>query len=143
MLSNEHMQLGLSILRDAKTFAVVGVSQDSQKYGHEVFQALRDAGYKVFPVNPKYAAVDGEPCYASLPDLPERPDVVITAAPAALSAKIAETCAELHIPVFWMPPGTETEAALEACGQKHVTAVDDFCPVFALKLPREIWGELP
>ena len=56
---------------------------------------------------------------------------------------IAAACAALGIPFFWMPPGTESEAALETCRQNGVTAIHGFCPVFVLKLPPERWGELP
>ncbi len=137
------MSLIAPLLETSHTFAVVGASQDASKYGYEVFDALTRHGHHVLPINPKYDAIDGQPCYPSLPDLPQIPDAVITAAPASLSVKIAETCATLGIPVFWMPPGTETEAALETCRQSHVTAVHGFCPVFILKLPRERWVELP
>lgn len=137
------MSLIARLLQTPHTFAVVGVSQDPTKYGYEVFDTLTQHGHRVLPINPKYEVIDGQPCYASLSDLPEMPDVVVTAAPASLSVKIAETCAALEIPVFWMPPGTEAETALEACRQSHVTAINGLCPVFVLKLPRERWVELP
>jgi len=137
------MSLIAPLLQTPHTFAVVGVSQDPSKYGYELFETLTRHGHTVLPINPKYANIDGVTCYASLPDLPHNPDVVVTAAPASVSAKIAETCAALEIPLFWMPPGTETEAALEICKQNNVTAIHGFCPVFVLKLPRERWAELP
>lgn len=137
------MSLIAPLLQTPHTFAIVGASQDQTKYGYEVFETLTRHGHTVLPINPKYAAIDGHACYASLPDLPHNPDVVMSAAPASISEKIAETCAALGIPIFWMPPGTETDAALEICKQNNVTAIHGFCPVFVLKLPRERWGELP
>jgi len=137
------MSLIAPLLQTPHTFAVVGVSQDPSKYGYEVFEILMRHGHRVLPINPKYEAIDGQTCYASLPDLPSLPDAVITAIPASASAKIAETCAGLGIPFFWMPPGTESEVALETCRQNGVTAIHGFCPVFVLKLPPERWGELP
>jgi len=137
------MSLIAPLLQTPHTFAVVGVSQDLSKYGYELFETLTRHGHRVLPINPKYADIDGVTCYPSLPDLPHNPDVVVTAAPASASAKIAEVCAALGISIFWMPPGTETEAALEICKQNNVTAIHGFCPVFVLKLPRERWAELP
>lgn len=131
------------LLQSAHTFAVVGVSQDVSKYGYEVFEALTRHGHRVMPINPKYTEINGQTCYPSLMDLPDKPDAVVTAAPAPVSAKIAETCAKLEIPNFWMTPGTETESALEICQQNNVTAIHGFCPVFVLKLPAERWMELP
>lgn len=137
------MSLIVPLLQTPHTFAVVGASQDRAKYGYEVFETLLRHGHTVLPINPKYAEIDGVPCYPSLPDLPHNPDVVLTAAPASVSEKIAETCTALGIPIFWMPPGPETDAALEICKQNGVTAIHGFCPVFVLKWPRERWAELP
>ena len=137
------MSLIAPLLQTPHTFAVVGISQDPSKYGYELFETLTWHGHHVLPINPKYTAIDGQPCYPSLSDLPHNPDVVVTAAPSVASAKIAETCAALGIPFFWMPPGTESEAAIEICKQNNVTAIHGFCPVFILKLPRERWAELP
>ncbi len=133
MLLNERMQIGLAILRESRTFAVVGVSQDAQKYGHEVFQALKDAGYQVLPVNPKYSTLDGAPCYASLADLPGKPDVVVTAVPPAVTEKVAESCAQRGISTVWMPPETWSEKAVETCRISGLREVHDLCIVFALK----------
>ncbi len=137
------MSLIAPLLQTSHIFAIVGASQDKSKYGYEVFEMLTRHGHTVLPINPKYADIDGVTCYPSLPDLPRNPDVVLTAAPAPASEKIAETCAALGIPIFWMPPGTETDAAIEICKQNNVIAIHGFCPVFVLKLPRERWAELP
>ena len=132
-----------ALLEAPHTFAVVGASREISKYGHEVLESLAQSGHRVLPINPRYNAIDGHACHASLSDLLEVPDVVVTAAPAAVSAMIAETCAALGIRIFWMPPGTESDAALETCTHNNVTAIHGFCPVFLLKLPRERWVELP
>lgn len=137
------MSLIAPLLQTPHIFAIVGASQDRSKYGYEVFETLTRHGHTVLPINPKYADIDGVPCYSSLPDLPRNPDVVLTAAPALVSEKIAQTCATLGISIFWMPPGTETDIALEICKQNNVAAIHGFCPVFVLKLPRERWLELP
>ena len=137
------MSLIAPLLQTSHTFAIVGASQDHSKYGYEVFETLTRHGHGVLSINPKYADIDGVICYPSLPDLPRNPDVVLTAAPASVSEKIAEACAALEIPIFWMPPGTETDAAIEICKQNNVIAIHGFCPVFILKLPRERWAELP
>jgi predicted CoA-binding protein len=131
------------LLQTSHTFAIVGASQDPAKYGHEVFEMLKQHGHTVLPINPKYSAIDGVTCYPSLPDLPHNPNVVLTAAPASASAKIAETCAVLEIPIFWMPPGTETDEAMAICQQNGVTAIHGYCPLFLYKLPPERWRDLP
>jgi hypothetical protein len=137
------MSLIASLLQTSHTFAVMGASQDPSKYGNELLQAPRVHGHNAMPVNPKYKAIDGQPSYCSLADLPNIPDVVVTAAPALVSAQIAEACSVIEIPYFWMPPGTESDAALEFCRKNNVAAIHGFYPVFMLKLPQECWYELP
>lgn len=131
------------LLRNPHTFAVVGVSQDPTKYGYELFQVLTEHGHKVLPVNPKYSRIDDQVCYPSLAALPQIPDAVITAVPPSAAARIAETCAERKIPVFWMPPGTESDEAVEICQKYQLAEIHGICPVFVLKLPSERWSELP
>ena len=137
------MSMIAHLLQTPHTFAIVGASQDKSKYGYEVFEALTRHGHTVLPINPKYADIDGVTCYPSLPDLPHKPDVVLTAAPASVSEKIAQTCAELQFPIFWIPTGTETDEAIAICQQNGVTEIHGYCPVFVLKLPHERWAELP
>lgn len=137
------MSLIAPLLQTPHTFAIVGASQDKSKYGYEVFEALRQHGHTVLPINPKYAEIDGVACYPSLADLPRKPDVVLTAAPAPVSEKIAQACAELRYPIFWMPTGTETDTAIAICQQNGVTEIHGYCPLFLYKIPRERWVELP
>ena len=133
MLLADLMIIGHSVLKQFHTFAIVGVSQDKQKYGYEVFEALRNNGYRVYPVNPKYTSIDEQSCYPSLHALPEKPEVVVTATPPAVTEKVAETCAQLSIGTIWMPPGTWTEKSVEICKAHGIQEIHDLCLVFALK----------
>jgi predicted CoA-binding protein len=137
------MSLIATLLQTPHTFAIVGASQDKNKYGYEVLELLKQHGHTMLPINPKYAEIEGVPCYPSLADLPQKPDVVLTAAPAPVSEKIARTCAELRFPIFWMPTGTETDKAIAICQQNGVTEIHGYCPLFLYKLPSERWVELP
>ena len=51
------MTLANDILKKNKTFAVVGVSQDTTKYGHEIFETLMEYGYSVIPVIPNMSGL--------------------------------------------------------------------------------------
>ncbi|MDH7486570.1 MAG: CoA-binding protein [Anaerolineae bacterium] len=131
------MSLISSILSNNRTFAVVGVSQDRQKYGHEVFEALLRKGYQVYPINPKYDEVDGQRCYPSLDELPEKPQVVVTVVPPPVTEKVVESCARLGVGTVWMPPGSWSEQAIETCEAQGIEEVHDVCLVFALRSSQE------
>jgi predicted CoA-binding protein len=114
-------------LRKENVFAVIGVSENPEKYGHKVYKDLKAAGYTVYPVNPHVDEVLGDKCYPSLSELPEKPDVVDTVVPPAVTEKIVEECKALGIDKVWMQPGSESEQALTFCQQNKIRVVHDAC----------------
>ena len=72
-----------------KVWAVVGASRDPERYGYKIFRTLLDAGYRVYPVNPSADEIAGQRAYPSLAALPEKPDVVDTVVPPAVTLTIA------------------------------------------------------
>ncbi len=129
----ERMEQGRSLLRQHPVFAVVGASQDHEKYGHEVLDALWQRGFTALPINPRYAEIDGQPCYPTLDALPQKVDVVVTAVPPAVTGKVVETCVQLRIGTVWMPPETSNESILEFCAANGIQVIEEVCLVFALK----------
>jgi len=114
-------------LNKQNVFAVVGVSSNPAKYGHQVYLDLKEAGYVVYAVNPNIDEVLGDRCYHSLSELPEMPDVVDTVVPPALTEGIVKECKELGIARVWMQPGSESEKALNFCVENNINVVHDMC----------------
>ncbi|MBC8520700.1 MAG: CoA-binding protein, partial [Methanomicrobia archaeon] len=85
------------ILKKENVFAVVDVSRNPAKYGHQVYKDLKEAGYVVYAVNPSIDEVLGDRCYHSLSELPEKPDVVDTVVLPSVTEKIVDECKELRI----------------------------------------------
>jgi hypothetical protein len=63
-------------LTNARVIAVVGHSDNPSRTSYQIAQFLRRVGYTVYPVNPTVSQIDGQPCYASLQDVPEPIDIV-------------------------------------------------------------------
>ena len=110
-----------------RVWAVVGVSEDRQKYGHRVFAALIGSGYQVYGVNPKDGTVLGRTIYRSLAELPETPEVVDLVVPPPGTEQIVRQCAELGITRVWMQPGAESEEAIRFCRENGIRVVWDAC----------------
>ena len=64
------------LLAHAKVIAVVGHSDKPHRTSYRIAQYLRNAGYKVYAVNPTVAEIDGEPAYPDLASIPEPIDIV-------------------------------------------------------------------
>jgi hypothetical protein len=121
------------VLRNSKAFAVVGATRNKDKYGYQIFRILTDYGYKAYAVNPNYDSIDGYPCHPSLAELPEKPDVVVSVVPPAVTEEIIDQAHRLGIPTVWMPPGSGSEAAVQRCEDCHMGHVDEACVILAVK----------
>ncbi|BDC36398.1 MAG: CoA-binding protein [Candidatus Methanoliparum thermophilum] len=114
-------------LRKENVFAVIGVSINPKKYGHQVYKDLKEAGYTVYPVNSHLDEILGDRCYHSLSELPEIPDVVNIVVPPEVTEKIVAECKALGIERIWMQPGSESEQAIEFCRRNNIKVVHDLC----------------
>ena len=102
-----------SLLR-ASSVAIVGLS-GPERFGGILFANLVGSGYegRIDGVNPRYETLYDRPCYASLRDLPERPDCALIAVPNARLVDALQEAADCGIPaavIFasaWSEPGIE------------------------------------
>ncbi|MEM4295450.1 MAG: CoA-binding protein [Candidatus Anstonellales archaeon] len=100
--------------------AVVGASREHYKYGFKVFYTLLVNGFNVYPVNPNADFIAGKKCYASIRDIPEKPDIVITVTKPEVTEKIIDDLKGMKIKVFWMQPGSESKGAIEKCKKLNI-----------------------
>jgi acyl-CoA synthetase (NDP forming) len=86
-------------LLHAQSVALVGISQP-ERFGGILYRNLTTFGYRgrVYGVNPRYDMLYDQPCYASLRDLPERPDCALLAVPNQRLLESLEETAECGIP---------------------------------------------
>jgi predicted CoA-binding protein len=106
---------------------VVGVSRDPKKYGHQVYVDLKQAGYRVYAVNPNIDTVLGDKCYPKLEVLPQKPDVVNIVVPPQVTEQIVRECKALGIKRVWMQPGSESDEAIEYCRKNDIKVVHGVC----------------
>ena len=89
----------LTPLLHPESVAIVGISQPG-RFGGILAQNVSQFGYQgtIYGVNPRYDSLYDRPCYASLSDLPERPDLAILAVPNGGLVASLEEVAECGIP---------------------------------------------
>jgi predicted CoA-binding protein len=110
-----------------RVWAVVGASSDPRKFGYQVFRSLRDAGYVVFPVNPKGGELEGATVYRSLAELPQLPEVIDLVVPPAATEQVVREAHELGLTRVWMQPGAESEASVQYCEAHGMEVVHGAC----------------
>ena len=110
-----------------RVWAVVGASEDRSKFGNRIFLDLRDAGYTVYPVNPKGGELEGAKIYPSLADLPQPPEVIDLVVPPSVTEQVVKEAHELGLTRVWMQPGAESEAAIAYCQEHGLQVVYGAC----------------
>lgn len=70
---------GIAALLAPRSIAIVGATPRADSLGGRPALNLAAQGYtgRIFPVNPRYAAINGAPCYPGLAAIPEPVDVVL------------------------------------------------------------------
>jgi predicted CoA-binding protein len=121
----------IRVMLGMKTIAVVGLSEDPSKPSHYVSAYMQEQGHKIFPVNPALAAagaeVLGEKSYASLTELPVKPDVVNVFRLPKVIPSIVEEMLTLGLKNIWVQQGIVNVAAAERAEAGGIHVVMDRC----------------
>jgi uncharacterized protein len=135
-----------------KTMAVVGVSSNGKGFGNLAYAELKKRGYRVLATHPTAKVIQGDACWPSLADLPEKVDRVLVVVKPERAEAVVREAAAAGIHQVWLQQGAESAAALALDG-KGVSIVSRQCilmftePVGSVhKVHRWVWrllGKIP
>ena len=111
----------------AQTIAVIGLSEDVSKPSHYVSLAMQRLGRTIYPVNPLLANVLGERAYASLRDLPVKPELVNVFRLPRFIPAIVDEMIELGLTQLWVQQGIVHEEAAAKAERHGIKVVMDRC----------------
>ena len=97
----------------AKVVAIIGASNNRQKFGNRAVRAYVQQGYTVVPIHPTERVVEGLTAYPSVLDYPGPIDMASFYVPPEIGMQVIEDVARKQIPEVWLNPGADGEA-LEA-----------------------------
>jgi predicted CoA-binding protein len=106
-------------LRNSKTIAVVGLSDNPERASFGVARYLQAQGYRIIPVNPMVSEVLGEKSYPDLKSVPETIDMVDIFRRSELVPPVVDEAIEVGAKYVWMQDGVihpEAAAKAEAAG---------------------------
>ena len=117
------------ILKENRVVAVVGLSADWFRPSHFAAKYLQEHGYRVIPVNPRYAGQTllGERCYASLREIPDKVDLVDVFRKTTDVLPIAEEAIAIGAKVLWQQIGVKNETADAKVRAAGLDSVMDRC----------------
>ena len=111
------------ILKGCRTIAVVGLSAEWHRPSYFAAKYMQARGYRIVPVNPRYAEVLGERCYAALEDIPHPVDMVDVFRREADLPPIARAAVAIGARCLWQQLGVrsaEADAIARAAGLDSV-----------------------
>lgn len=109
------------------SIAVVGATDRPGKYGGIIYRDMKAKGFPVFAVNPYRDTVDGDPCWPSVLDLPEKPTIAVFVVPAKRGLKVLAECAEAGVENIWVQPGAFSPEMRETLDQGPFEWVAEAC----------------
>ncbi len=124
MLANDEIA---ELLRNAKTIAVVGLSDDPMRASHGVSAYLQMQGYRIIPVNPQIKEALGEPAYPTLRDVPDQIDIVDIFRRSEFVADVVDQAIERKIPAVWMQETVVHDDAAEKARRAGILVIMDRC----------------
>ncbi len=106
-------------LRNSKTIAVVGLSDNPERPSFGVSRYMQEQGYRIIPVNPMIEEALGEKSYPDLKSIPEPIDMVDIFRRSELVGPVVDEAIEVGAKYIWMQDGVineEAAAKAEAAG---------------------------
>jgi predicted CoA-binding protein len=109
------------------SFALVGASSDSKRFGNIVYRTLKSKSLHVLPVNPKYKEIDGDTCYPDLMSLPEKPEAAIIVTSKTNTDKVVADIIKTGVKHVWIQQGSDTEKAKEIARMNNIQLITNKC----------------
>lgn len=109
------------------SIAVVGLSANPGKPSHYVPAYMQQHGYRILPVNPLVESVLGVRSYASLKDLPVKPDIVNVFRLPKFIPAIVDEMLELGFSNLWVQQGIIHNEAARKAEAGGIQVVMDRC----------------
>ncbi|MFD6179340.1 MULTISPECIES: CoA-binding protein [unclassified Isoptericola] len=124
------------LLDGTTTWAVVGLSTNTERAAYGVAGVLQRAGKRIVPVHPSAETVHGEQGYATLADVPFPVDVVDVFVRSELAGAVADEAISIGAKAVWFQLGVVDEDAAARVRAAGLDMVMDRCPAIELGLRR-------
>ena len=115
------------LFQEAKTIAVVGLSNSPTRASFGVARFLQRQGYRILPVNPNEKEVLGERAYATVSEVPERVDIVDVFRRSEYVPAVVDDALQKGTRCIWMQEGVINDAAAKKAEAAGVSVVMDRC----------------
>ena len=111
-----------------KTWAIVGLSNNSERAAYGVAKVLIENGHKIIPVHPKAEIVHDQKGYAKLSDITEMVDVVDVFVNSELAGEVVNEAIKIGAKGVWLQLDVIDAGAISRAHDAGLLAVMNHCP---------------
>lgn len=115
-------------LLSLKTWAIVGLSNNSERAAYGVAKLLIEKGHTVIPVHPKSESVHGQTGFAKLSDIPVSVDVVDIFVNSVLAGAVVDEAIAIGAKGVWLQLDVIDASAVTRAHDAGLLAVMNHCP---------------
>jgi predicted CoA-binding protein len=106
------------------SIAVIGASNDREKFGNRAVRAYVSQGWTVYPVNPREDQIEGLPCYRAIADLPAPVDRASLYVPPTVGIQLLDAILARGAKELWVNPGSESPELLARAEELGLATVE-------------------
>lgn len=103
------MENNVNTLLKLKNWAVIGASNNEERYSYKIIKQLLNNGNNVVPIAVKDETIQGIKAYKSILDYEGNIDVVNFVVNPKIGIKILDAIIEKGIKNIWLQPGSESD----------------------------------
>jgi hypothetical protein len=107
--------------------AIVGASNERDKFGNLACRELKVRGFRVYPVNPHENEICGERCYHTINELGDLTDRLLIVLPPGMTRKLVRDLNSEIVSYVWMQNGAESAEAIQTCHSKDIKTIYGQC----------------
>jgi hypothetical protein len=115
------------ILSEAKTIAVVGLSDNPDRTSRQIADFLVEQGYKVVGVNPKIKKSGEIDVYPSLTNVPFEIDIVDVFRRSETIPELIPDVLKVNPKTLWLQQGIRNDSAVKPVIEKDIYTIQDKC----------------
>ncbi len=130
LIVNTSAQERVKTLKEARTIAFIGLSDDTSRHSHKVARYFQEKGYRIIPINPNIDEALGEKAYKSLMDVPAtlHIDIVdIFRKPTEVIPHMEEIMERGGIRTVWLAEGANSHEAEVFAEDYGLYLVTNYC----------------
>jgi len=112
---------------EGRTLAMVGVSAGGKGFGNAAYKELKQRGYRVFPVHPSATTIQGDPCWRTVAEIPEKLERLLVMVAPEAAEQVVRDGAAAGVTQVWLQQGAESPSAVRFCEEQGLGLVHGHC----------------